>query len=186
MKMIKEKLVLKRKVKIFLSKTLISIIILLIGLILIKKNSNLKKVIKENIYEKSIHYMNMKKNYEKYFGNLLSINKTDKTIPVSTEKIAYKKETKYKDGVELTVSKNTLVKALESGVVIYIGKKDDYNEVIIIEQVNGIDTLYGNINVGDIKLYDYIEKDEIIGDTNEKLYLVFQKDGKYLDYKEYI
>ena len=38
--MIKEKLVLKRKVKIFLSKTLISIIILLIGLILIKKNSN--------------------------------------------------------------------------------------------------------------------------------------------------
>ena len=34
---------------------------------------------------------------------------------------------------------------------------------------------------------DYVEKGKLLGEAqDEKLYLVFQKDGSYLNYKEYI
>ena len=38
-----------------------------------------------------------------------------------------------------------------------------------------------------MKLYDYVEKGKLLGETKDNnLYLVYQKDGQYLDYKEYI
>ena len=38
-----------------------------------------------------------------------------------------------------------------------------------------------------LKLYDYIEKGELLGEAKDgKVYLVFSKEGKYLDYKNYI
>lgn len=38
-----------------------------------------------------------------------------------------------------------------------------------------------------IKLYDYVEKSTYLGTTKDNtLYLVYQKDGKFLDYKEYL
>ena len=47
--------------------------------------------------------------------------------------------------------------------------------------------MYANIKSNDIKMYDYIEKGNLIGEANgKKLYMVFQKQGVYLDYKEYI
>ena len=62
---IKEKLVLKPKIKMALSKLLLTIIIFLIGLICIKKDISLKELIKENIYEKSIKFSNNQKLYDK-------------------------------------------------------------------------------------------------------------------------
>ena len=36
-------------------------------------------------------------------------------------------------------------------------------------------------------LYDYIEKGKLLGEVKgKKLYMVFSKDGKYLNYKDYI
>ena len=38
-----------------------------------------------------------------------------------------------------------------------------------------------------VKLYDYIEKGEILGDTlNNDLYLVYKKEGSTVNYEEYI
>ena len=53
--------------------------------------------------------------------------------------------------------------------------------------MNGIDAWYGNIDTTSIKLYDYVEKGSLLGEAkNKKLYLVFQKDGKFLNYQDYI
>ena len=39
----------------------------------------------------------------------------------------------------------------------------------------------------DIKIYDYVQKGTLLGEVvDNKLYLVFQKEGKYLNYKDYI
>ena len=68
-----------------------------------------------------------------------------------------------------------------------MGNKEGYGNTIIIEQINGIDVWYSNITTTDIKLYDYIEKGKLIGEVvDQKLYMVFQQDGKILNYKEYI
>ena len=103
------------------------------------------------------------------------------------EKLDYEKANIYKDGVELTVSNNYLVPNLESGIVVFVGDKEGYGRTVIIEQINGVDVWYSNIKEKDIKLYDYVEKGKLIGEVaNNKLYMVFQKEGKYLNYKEYI
>ena len=80
-KYIKEKLILKKKVKIILSKFLITIIIFLIGLICIKKDVSLKDIIKENIFEKSIKFTNNQKLYDKYFGSIPSTCSTIIVFP---------------------------------------------------------------------------------------------------------
>ena len=80
-----------------------------------------------------------------------------------------------------------MVPTIESGIVVFIGEKEKIGKTIIIEQVNGIDTFYSNINFNNLKLYDYVEKGELLGEVkNNELYLTFQKDGKYLDYKKYV
>ncbi len=186
---VEEKIVLKKKVKVLLSKVLLSIILLLIGMISIKEKPSLKVKLQETIYEKSIKPQKMKSIYEKYFGNILSISKTKKktTTPVFSEKLTYESIKPYENGVKLKVKENYQVPVLETGVVIFLGEKEKYGQTVIVEQVDGIDTFYSNIKTDNIKLYDYVEKGEVIGIANDNyFYLVFKKNGEYLDYKEYI
>lgn len=187
-KKVEEKLVLKRNVKKVIKKIMLTIIIFLIGMITVKANPNLKKSLTENIYEKNFKFTKTKKFYEKYFGNILSLEKVvKKEQPVFSEKLAFSKKEAYEKGVKLKVSNNYMVPALESGIVVFMGEKENYGQTIIIEQVDGIDTFYSNINYNNIKLYDYIEKGELLGETKgNNLFLSFQKNGEFLDYQKYI
>ena len=177
----REHLVLRKEIKKVLNKLLLSIIIFLIGMILVK--TGLKETIKTKLYEESLPFQKLKNTYNKYLGNII---KVEETKEVFNETLVFNNISKYKDGVKLSVSSNYMVPILESGVVVFIGEKDDYKNTIIVEQVDGIDVFYGNIKSNNIKLYDYVEKGELLGEANKELYLVFQKDGAYLDYKEYI
>ena len=57
--------------------------------------------------------------------------------------------------------------------------------MLILLQVNGIDVFYSNIEPININIYDYIEKGELLGQVKtNKLYMLFQKDGKNIDYKD--
>lgn len=183
-----KKLTLKKVVRNFIIKCLLVIILFLVTLILIKDNNSYKKNIIKYIYEDSFKFTKLKSIYEKYFGKILSIDKiSPKEEKVFNEKIDYNKANVYKDGVLLSVDDNYMVPTLESGIIVFIGEKTDYGNTVIIEQIDGIDVWYSNINVSKIKMYDYIEKGTMLGEVNgNKLYMVFQKDGKYLDYKEHI
>ena len=72
-------------------------------------------------------------------------------------------------------------------MVIFVGEKENYGNVVIIEGIDGIDIWYGNMETTTVKLYDYIEKNTYLGTTKENiLYLIYQKDGKFLNYEEYL
>ncbi len=187
-KTLKKKLVLKRKVRNFISRTLITVIIVLIALIVVKNNPSFKNIIIENVYEKSFKFTKAKKFYQKYFGDILTLDSISKEEQaVFSEKLNYEKVEKYNNGVALTVNKNYMVPILESGVVVFMGEKEGYGSTVVVEQIDGITVSYGNISTNNLKLYDYIEKGNLLGEANdEKLYLIFQKDGKFLDYKKYI
>ena len=173
--MVKERLVLRKEIK----KLLYTIIIFLIGMILVKDNSNMKEKINTILYKESPNYMKAKKVYTKYFGDVFNTNETKQ---VFSEKITYNSSEKYKNGVKLNVGENYLVPTLESGIIIFME-----NNKVIISQVNGINVEYSNINVSKYKMYDYIEKGKPLGEVvSKELILSFEKDGKYLDYKEYI
>ena len=53
--------------------------------------------------------------------------------------------------------------------------------------MDGIDIWYGNMTSTSVKLYDYIEAGDLLGETsNNYLYLVYSKNGEYLNYEEYL
>lgn len=187
-KKVVKKLTLKKSVKKFISKCLIVVILFLAVLIAMKNNPPFKNNIIKYVYEDSFKFTKLKSIYKKYFGKLLSIDKVaPKEEAVFSEKISYKKSNTYKDGTMLTVANNYMVPTLESGIVVFIGEKEGYGNTVIIEQVDGVDVWYSNIKIANIKMYDYIEKGSLLGEVNgEKLYMVFQKDGNFLNYKEHI
>lgn len=175
----------KNKINNFINKVLISIIILLIGLIVNKRNPELSKKINKKLKEENINFVKLKKAYNKYFGKY--IGETEEVKEVFTEKLSYKNKSMYKDGVKLEVDNGYLLPAIESGIVIYEGEKEGYGYTVIVEQINGINVWYSNINPKDIKMYDYINKGDLIGEAKGKnIYLLFEEKGKFLDYKKYI
>ena len=187
-KTVKKKLVLKKNVRNFITRALITVIIFLIGMILVRSDYSIKNCILKQVYDTNCKFTKIKSVYEKYFGNILSVDKLAiDEKQVFQESLSYQKANSYLDGVKLKVSENYMVPVLESGIVIFMGEKDGYGNTVVIEQVDGIDVYYSNISTDGIKLYDYVEKGKLLGEAqDEKLYLVFQKDGSYLNYKEYI
>ena len=187
-KTVKKKLVLKKGIRSFINRLLIVTIIFLSCLILIKSNNSFKNILIKYVYEDSFKFTKLKAIYEKYFGKILSIDKVaPKEEAVFNEKLEYSKANVYNDGAVLTVSDNYMVPTLESGIVVFIGEKEGYGSTVIIEQVDGIDVWYSNVKANNIKMYDYIEKGSLIGEVKgKKLYMVFQKDGAFLEYKKYI
>jgi len=171
----------------FITKVLICLILFVCFLIVIKMNPKLKDKIHEVVYEDHFSFAYVNNLYKKYFGSVLPFESIAPTQEVFNEKITYEMASIYKDGAELEVGSGYLVPVIESGIVVFIGEKEWYGNTLIVQQVNGIDVWYGNVISTDIKIYDYIEKGTLLGEVaTSKLYLVFQKEGKYLNYKEYI
>ena len=175
---------LKKHIRAFITKILLTIIVTLILLISFKVNLDFKSTFNKYVYNTSLPFTDFKELYDKYF--LGSKENNNSTETVFNENLVYTDKSMYEDGVKLTVESNYLVKALDSGIVVFIGDKDKYGKTVIIQQMNGVDVFYGNVT-SSVNMYDYVEKGSLIGeviDTN--LYLAFQKEGSFVDYKEYI
>lgn len=174
--------------KNLIKRTLAATTIVLILLIICNLSTKAKKTLNKYIFETNYNFAKINSLYKKY---LLDITEKagikEKTKAVNSSKnLEYTEANEYKNGVELTVDENYNVKMLESGLIVFIGEKENYGYSVVVQQSNGIDVTYGNIKPGDIKVYDYIEKGTIIGIANKKLYLEFTKSGEKLDYKTYI
>ena len=164
-------------------RTMICFVFVLLVLAISLTSETGRNYIKKYLLETNFEFSKINSIYNKYIGKLN--NENIETVN-SNQLLEYTKEEEYKDGVKLTVSENYNVNLLESGIVVYIGEKEGYGNTIIVQQSNGIDAWYGNIeNVG-VKIYDYIEKGSIIGNASNTLYLVFQKNGENLNYEDYI
>ena len=172
----------KKYINRFITKVLLTVIVTLILLIGFKINLDFKTNFNKYVYNTSLPFTDVKTLYDKYFLGTEENN----TKEVFNEKLVYKDESMYEDGVKLRVESNYLVKALNSGIVVFIGDKDKYGKTVIVQQMNGVDVFYGNVKAS-VNMYDYVEEGSLIGeviDTN--LYLAFQKEGNFIDYKEYL
>lgn len=168
-------------------RVLITIIVTLILLIGFKMNNNFKKAFYHYVYEENFPFSTVKNFLQEKFGTSLTFDKIVTDEEVFNEKLSYKDKSLYHDGVKLTVSSEYMIPSLESGIVVYIGEKENYKQVVIVQQMNGVDVWYGNIKQANVKLYDYVEKGALIGQVDNKtLYLVFQKEGKFVDYQSYL
>ena len=165
------------------------VVIIFLGMAIISRTSSkYKDIIIKNVYEDNISFVKIKKLYDKYLGGINPLEKVGiEDVMVFNEELAYEDISIYHDGAKLIVNNNYLVPVQSEGMVIFIGEKENYGNVIIIEGVDGIDTWYGNMNKTSVKLYDYVDKGTYLGTTKgDTLYLVYQQEGVFLDYKEFI
>ena len=168
----------------FINKFLSLIVITLITLILLKSNPTLKDKFYKYVFNDHISFQKINTWYKKHFGDVVPKIK-ENTKSVFNETLSYKSKEKYLDGVKLEVDSNYLVPALNSGMVIYIGEKDNYGSTIVIEQTNGIEVSYSNIKTN-LKMYDYVDKGTNIGECDKQLILTFKKGDNILNYEDYI
>lgn len=174
----------KKSIKNFISKFLLAIIFFLSSIIFTNINDKNLLLYKEYVLTESLPFTKIKGWYEELFGEVLP--KDDNNKMVIKGHLVYKNIENYKDGEVLTLTTNTLINSLQSGIVVYCGEKDDYKNTVIIQGIDGVDIWYGNLTNVSVKLYDYIEKDKLIGETNsDLLYLVIKKDNNFLKYEDY-
>ena len=175
-----------KKISKYLSKILISIIFLLASIIYIKFSDNNKNIYENIFLENSISFTKVNDWYQKYFGNVIPVPNVVEEQSVFNEDLSFKSKENYLNGSLITVSSDYMIPSLQSGIVVFIGEKEGYNNTIIVQGNDGVDIWYGNIDNTNLNLYDYIKKGDLLGNVKDNsLYLVFMKDNNYITYEEY-
>ena len=177
----------KKYIKSFFSRCMIALIIFLIIQIYCNFSDSNLLLFKNKIYNNSINFVMFNKLYKKYIDKYIPFDIYDDSVVISDDKLMYNKKTKYLNGVELDVGKNYNINSLCGGMVVYIGEKDKLGNTVIIQGTDGVDYWYSNIDNLSVKLYDYIEKNTLIGTSkDDNIYLSFVKNGEYLNYEDFI
>ena len=179
-----------KKLYCFMIKLFICLLIFLCLGIFGKSNVNYREFIRKKIYHERISFSAIEKIYNRYLGGIFPIEfnyTNDNVSEVFNEKLSYQKIDDYLDGARLIVGVDYLIPSQDDGIVVYIGEKDGYNNVIMIENKEGIDVWYGNICNGIVKLYDQIKKGNYLGTScSNEMYLVYTKGNEILNYNDYL
>ena len=169
-------------IKNLIIRVLASIILFLGISIFVNYSDKNLLLFKNNIYDKTLKFTKISSLYNKYLGSVFPIREN---VINTSKNIDYKEINTYKDGASLKGVNE--VYPYKSGIVVFIGEKEDYGNTIIIQGMDEIDYWYSNIENVNVKLYDYVESDNIIGSAkNNTLYVLFMKNGEVLNYEEYI
>ena len=169
-------------------KTLVVIILFLVSLIYIKQSEDNKNKFQKVVYNNSLSFAKIYNAYKKYLGDAIPFKNIfkDNTKVVSSDSISFFEILKEENGYLLSVSKDYIVNSIYAGIIIKIENSDKYKTIITIQDKNGLNISYGNLNTVSVKIYDYVDKGELLGSCDDKLYLIFEKDGNYLSYEEYL
>ena len=171
------------KLSILFSQFLLAVIFVLGSLVLTNFSSEFKSKYVNEVLENNFDFSKINKFYNKYIGGDKE-NKEEMVVANLDNNMSYEH---VGEAVKFLVDKETPVKALEGGIIVFIGDKDDLGKTIIIQGNDGVDIWYSGVTSSELKVYDYIESTTIIGITSEDyLYITLNKDGEYLNYEEYI
>lgn len=173
-------------VKGLISRSLVAIIFVLGSIIFTNVSDKNKELYQKYVLEDSLEFTKINELYQSLFGKVDITSKKDDDSSLVSGNITYTNIEPFKNGVKLTVGMNEVVNVITSGIVVFIGEKDDLGNTIIVQGNDGVDIWYSNITDTDIKVYDYIEAGSILGTSNaEDIYITICKDGEFMNYEEY-
>lgn len=165
------------------TRLLLSIILILISLIITNFSPSLKQKYVTDLLNKNMSFTTLNKLYKKFIGN----NKEPKEDLVANIDIKQPTYEKVDNSFKFTVGNEYPVPLLQSGIIVYLGDKDNLGNTAIIQGNDGIDIWYSNIDVTEYSLYDYVTKGSIIGvNRNDYYMLTIMKDDQSLDYEDYL
>lgn len=153
-----------------------------------KKDINFRDRLYYYLYQDNIVFSKIRNFYNRYLGNVFPLKDIPSdTVSVFDEKLQYINFEDYYDGCLLEVSSNYLVPSLTDGVVTYIGKKENYGLVVIVNSSDNKNIWYGGLKSSNFKLYDSVSIGDYIGEVdNNIMYLVISDGKKFLDYHSYL
>lgn len=100
----------------------------------------------------------------------------------------FNKRKRFHNGVDIIAKKDTPVRAADSGVVSFVGKKGNFGNAIVLEHGNGMKTIYGHLNRFLVTSGMTVQKGEVIagvGNTGRStaphLHFTVLLDGKSTD-----
>ncbi len=168
------------------TRTLLSIILVLAVAIFINISDANLLTFKNNFFNETLAFTKINSLYAKYFGDIIpdKVNKNN-ALPVFDGK-NYSNIEHVDNSYVFTLTSNTY-SFLESGVVVFVGDKDNLGKTIIIQGIDGVDIWYSNISNCNVTMYDYVEKGSIVGEfSDSKAVLTFMENGEYTNYEKYV
>ena len=151
-----------------LSKLLTIVIFILIVMIVSNVSPKFRNYVNDHILNSTIDFSFV----NKFTNKVTDLFKGKENVPVVKTDDEYEK---YMEGVKYVHSGDVLLKS--SGIVTFIGEKEGYGNTIIVQQSNGYYAWYGNVKET-VKIYDYVEKNSVIGTCENEYYYVLLKDDK--------
>ena len=164
------------------------VFVIIFGIMILRKVSpNKSNFLKNKIFNKSLSFININDISKKLIGKEVFYNPNkNNDMPVFGDVNNFSASEKHGDGESFKVSDNIPVGALESGVVIFKGEKENFGNTVIVQGTDNYNIWYGNLREISVNLYDYIEKGALIGEClDDKLYLLIEKDNHIYTYEEY-
>ncbi len=173
---------LKKYLENLIKRTLYALIIFF-GLAIALKSDDFYLKTRDFLFAHSLDFAYIKSKTNRLLGKYF----TNETQFVSSEKLNYKRIDAYHDSYKLTTDYNYIINNLASGVVIYIGEKEDLGMTVVIAADSGINYWYSHIENINVNNYDYVSAGTIIGSTKDNYcYLTFEENGTYLSYENFI
>lgn len=182
---------------IFISKILISAcIVLAVGILYKNEGEEFLKARKmvETAMEKEFNFALVSKWYEEKFGHPLAISLPKKeekkknagqyAVPATGKVLESFQDNG--QGVMIETNKK-MVEAMNEGIVIEAGEKEDTGLTVVIQHADGIETWYGHLEKINVALYDFVETGKPVGNVKQNsnhqgtYYFAIKKGDAFID-----
>ncbi|WP_082233705.1 M23 family metallopeptidase [Halobacillus massiliensis] len=92
-------------------------------------------------------------------------------------------------GIVVSAEQGNQVKSVKQGTVIFAGNNKDTEKTVIIQHVDGTNTIYGYLSSIDVHLYEHVGANQTIGTLNnesKEVFFAIEKDKQFIDPVEVI
>lgn len=167
--------------KIWVTKLLLSIIVVLVCLIACNFSNELRDSFKKEVLEDNMKFNEFNKLYKKFMSGTGESQVVSNNVVDTDSMEEVDGRYKFNYGIDYQVE------VLKPGIIVYVGDKDDLGNTVIVQGNDGVDIWYSNVILKEYSLYDYVSCGDILGISNDIYVTVsIYEDGELLKYEEYI
>ena len=167
------------------TRTLLSVIFVLVCAIFVKSSDKNLLLFKDYLFNDTLAFSKINELYTTYFGKIVP-EPIATSIPVSNTESDYVSIEEMDNSYKLTLTGNTM-RFLQSGIIVFIGEKENLGTTVIVQGIDGVDIWYSNLSTINLSMYDYVEKESLVGEFKDATsILTFMENGAYKSYDGYL
>lgn len=167
------------------TRTLVSVILVLLCAIFINLSDQNLILFKDHFFNDTLAFTKINELYKTYFGSVIP-EYIPESLPVASTDKEYTRIEPFEDSYKVSLTGNTM-HFLQGGIVVFLGEKENLGKTMIIQGNDGVDIWYSNLSNVSVSMYDYVEKDRLVGEFKDNTAILsFMEDGSYIGYDAYL